>query len=202
MSVYAKTIAVLYSLILLSCCNMVQKKECELLKEKYQKKEAELNNLKDIIHYQNVTNNISIEKKIHILKDRDTIDLCEEKNLAKTIFFYFNEHHCSSCVKEQLLLIERFNTTQKNEVFVKIVASYSSPKNLKLFLKSNHISSSAHYILEERIELPIASYNIPFYFLVNNENKIIYVNIADKDDYKFNEIYLNEMRNFIQNNEN
>lgn len=179
-------------------CGNNQKRELSLLDEKYQKKQDEFNHFKDIIFSQNLTNNLNIKKKIHFLKDRDTLDLCEDIELNKTIFFYFNEYHCSSCVKQQISIIEKFNSSHGKNISIRILAGYSSQRNLNLFIKANNIRSSVYYVTEEKLDLPITIYNIPFYFLVNDREEIIQVSVADKENPIYNEMYLEKMKWFLR----
>ena len=144
-------------------------------------------------------------QSISSLVNFDKIKLTDEHNdtiifdafsKTKTIFFYFNEINCLSCVNKEIKKINAFNN-KHTDIKIIIIAKYRRLRDLYVFKRINQIKEPV-YKIASPLPIPLCELNVPFYFVIKNNNTS-FVYCPDKNT-DFTENYLIHLYKYFNNN--
>ena len=131
-----------------------------------------------------------------INEKNDTVSISAIGEPDKTLFFYYSITNCTDCINRE---IERM---KKSEITlglnIKVISDHRKTRDMHIFKEANNLPFSVYRMVEEQIDLPISSINIPFYFVLNKDYKTKFVYTPYlKENTEFTDRYLEVMHNHI-----
>lgn len=179
---------------LTSCVKTKETKDCE---KRYASQARTISLLKEIDYLQVVSNGISLKDNIHLINEtNDTVSISAIGEPNKTLFFYYSITNCTDCVDKE---IERVKMSERIlGLNIKVISDYRKARDMHIFKEANNLPISVYRMVEENIDLPISSINIPFYFVLNKDYKTKFVYTPyRKENTEFTDRYLEAIQNYF-----
>ena len=182
-------------LIFVTVTSCVKTKETIDCEKRYASQAKTISLLKEIDYLQTVSNGISLKDNIHLINEtNDTVSISAIGKPDKTLFFYYSITNCTDCVDREIERMKKSGLTLG--LNIKVISDHRKTRDLLLFKETNKLPFSIYRIVEENINLPISSINIPFYFVLNSHYKTKFVYTPyRKENTEFTDRYFETIHN-------
>lgn len=177
---------------LTSCVKTKETTDCE---KRYASQARTISLLKEIDYLQTVSNGISLKDNIYLINEaNDMVSISAIEKPDKTLFFYYSITNCTDCVDRE---IERMKKSERTlDLNIKVISDHRKARDLLLFKQANNLPFSVYRIVQEHIDLPISSINIPFYFVLDKYHKTKFVYTPyRKENTEFTDRYFEAIQN-------
>lgn len=189
----------IYLFIIIICISLIiysNKKVISLEKEcsKYDLIETQLENLK-FKSVQEWKNGGHFLNDIMLYDMNDSITYLH--NLVESDFkfiFKYTELSCVSCLN----LINNYLSPELKSKFT-ILTSYKEQRTLDVFARMNKINYPIYNLYEQKVNIPLDKTNVPYLFVLDNDLRVNYIFIPDKDFPEITTSYLNRISKLISN---
>lgn len=122
-----------------------------------------------------INTSISLERE-----NGKTIQLKDLLDSEYRLFFNFTDINCSSCIAQEVGNIKKFaNSTGVKHIV--LIAKYRLSRDLIVFKRRNNLRMDIYNTKNQKLGLKIEEYNLPFYFIANNEGETKQVFIPEKE---------------------
>lgn len=109
----------------------------------------------------------------------DSLDLLSVKKQKKTFVFRYSFLHCRPCVDSVIVYLSDFLKENEKNVEVILLATYSQPRDLRTFKRSNQFFTQVYNI--ESLNLPAEELGVPYLFLLDENLTVVDLFIPRKE---------------------
>ena len=187
-----RTTLLIFVTVTSSCVKTKETTDCE---KRYVAQVKTISLLKEIDYLQTVSNGIRLKDNIHLINEENhTVFISAIEKPDKTLFFYYSITNCTDCVDRE---IERMKKSEHTlDLNISVISDHRNTRDLLLFKKANNLPFPVYRVVEEKIDLPISSVNIPFYFVLDKYYKTKFVYTPyQKENTEFTDHYLEAIQN-------
>lgn len=161
---------------------------------------SEIENLNKKAKIQIENNFFSLDKGIKLINLRgDTLKL-EDVISDKTLVFRYSMLNCGACIQKEFenIIYTNFDRElqKKNIIFI---AFYQELRDLIVTYRSLKLDIPIYIVSNNELGMPIEkNNNIPFYFAINENLKVNYVFIPERDKDELTLQYLKSIKNYLK----
>ena len=160
---------------------------------------SEIENLNKKAKIQIENNFFSLDKGIILINMKGDTFKLEDVISDKMLVFRYSMLNCGACIQKEF---ENINYTKfdkelqrKNIMFI---AFYQEIRDLIVTYRSLKLDIPIYIISNNELGMPIEKNNIPFYFAINENLKVNYVFIPERDKNELTLQYLNSIKNYFK----
>ena len=109
----------------------------------------------------------------------DSLDLSNVKKQKKTVVFRYSFLHCRPCVDSVMAYLSDFIKENEKDLEVILLATYSQPRDLRTFKRSNQLFTQVYTI--KSLNLPVEELDVPYLFLLDENLTVVDLFIPRKE---------------------
>jgi len=109
-----------------------------------------------------------------------TIQLKDLLDSEYKLIFNFTDINCNSCITQEVENIKKFTDSMGIKRIV-LLANYRLSRDLIVFKRMNNLRVDVYNTNNQKLGLKVEEYNLPYYFIANNEGETKQVFIPEKE---------------------